>query len=134
MAALAALAPGEACHLLPLRVQKPERRLLPAEEEREKEATLAALPPGYYSPEFDPVAAELGCLRPAFTEGELEEVVEARAAALEVVSERLSAHVLARYDSFIAGVDEVRRGAGRDPLRYPCWKPGYSRSHLLRPV
>lgn len=84
-------------------------RLLSAEDEREKEAALAALPPGYYSPEFDPVAAELGRLRPAFSEAELEEVVEARAAALEVVSERLSAHVLARYDSFITGVDEVRR-------------------------
>ena len=88
----------------------PEPRLRTAEDEREKEASLAALPPGYYSPGFDTVAAELGRLRPAFTEAELEEVVEARAAALEVVSERLSAHVLARYDSFIAGVDEVRPG------------------------
>ncbi|KAK9843494.1 hypothetical protein WJX81_005881 [Elliptochloris bilobata] len=77
------------------------------EEEGEREAALAALPCGYYEPGFDPVAAELGVLRPAFAEAELEEVVEARSAALEVVSERLSAHVLARYDSFIAGVDEV---------------------------
>ncbi len=78
-----------------------------AEDEREKEAALAALPQGYYDPEFDAVAAELGVLRPAFSEEELEAVVEARAAALEVVSERLSAHVLARYDSFIEGVAEV---------------------------
>lgn len=34
--------------------------------------------------------------------------MEDRAAALEVVSERLSAHVLRRYDSFIAGVAEVK--------------------------
>ena len=87
----------------------PEPRLLPAEDEREKEAALAALPPGYFSPEFDPVSAELGRLRPAFSEAELEAVVEGRAAALEVVTERLSAHVLARYDSFITGVDEARR-------------------------
>ena len=100
---------GRACHLpfCPGACLKPG--LLPAEDEREKEAALAALPPGYFTPEFDPVSAELGRLRPAFSEAELEAVVEARAAALEVVSERLSAHVLARYDSFITGVDEVRR-------------------------
>ncbi len=90
-----------------------------AEDEREKEAALAALPQGYYDPEFDAVAAELGVLRPAFTEEELEAVVEARAAALEVVSERLSAHVLARYDSFIEGVAEV--GAA-------CRPPGAARA------
>ena len=105
-----ALAPGQA--LPPAWPSHPgtclKPRLHPAEDEREKEAALAALPPGYFSPEFDPVSAELGRLRPAFSEAELEEVVEARAAALEVVSERLSAHVLARYDSFITGVDEVR--------------------------
>ena len=100
---------GRACHLpfCPGACLRPG--LLPAEDEREKEAALAALPPGYFTPEFDPVSAELGRLRPAFSEAELEAVVEARAAALEVVSERLSAHVLARYDSFITGVDEVQR-------------------------
>lgn len=95
-----------------------------AEDEREKEAALAALPQGYYDPEFDAVATELGVLRPAFSEEELEAVVEARAAALEVVSERLSAHVLARYDSFIEGVAEV--GQARRPPGAACSCPGLS--------
>ena len=99
---------GRACHLPYCPGVCLKIRLLTAEDEREKEAALAALPEGYFDPGFDPVAAELGALRPASARRAGGRGGGARGGA----GGRLRAPVrarAARYDSFIAGVDEARR-------------------------
>eukprot|EP00884_Botryococcus_braunii_P000884 jgi/Botrbrau1/10797/Bobra.0064s0003.1 len=78
-----------------------------AAREAEKEALLAGLPPEYYEAEHDPVLGELQKLPPRFDPATLDQVVEERAAVLEVVSEKLSAHVLQNYAKFVSGVNEV---------------------------
>ncbi|KAK9864523.1 hypothetical protein WJX84_011081 [Apatococcus fuscideae] len=72
-----------------------------------REARLAALEPEFYNPDFDPVLYELQRLPPRFDESELEPVVENRAGVLEIVSEKLSQHVLKNYGAFVSGVNEV---------------------------
>jgi hypothetical protein len=57
-----------------------------AAREAEKEAALAALPAEYYQPDHDPVLAELQKLPPRFDPAVLDQVVEERAAVLEVPS------------------------------------------------
>ena len=57
-----------------------------AAREALREAALEALPQQYYEREFDPLGAELAALPPAFTDDQLETVVEARTLVLEVLS------------------------------------------------
>ena len=68
---------------------------------------MQALPPQYFEAEYEPVLAELRAMPPNFREAELDAVVEERATVLEVVTERLSKHVLANYDMFLQGVNEA---------------------------
>ncbi|KAI7841037.1 hypothetical protein COHA_005265 [Chlorella ohadii] len=80
-----------------------------ATTDEETEAVLRELAPGYFDPpsEFDALEHELRQLPVDFTQEQLESVAEDRTAVLEVVSEKLSAHVIANYEQFVAGVDEV---------------------------
>ncbi|KAK9823710.1 hypothetical protein WJX72_004829 [[Myrmecia] bisecta] len=78
-----------------------------ADRLKRKEDALAALSEHYYDEQFDPVLHELQKLPAMFTDEMLDEVVEARASVLETVSEKLSKHVLANYDAFVRGVNEV---------------------------
>ncbi|KAL4422269.1 hypothetical protein ABPG75_008466 [Micractinium tetrahymenae] len=80
-------------------------------EEDEGEAALRDLAPGYFDPpeQFDALEHELRQLPVAFEAAHLEAVAEERTGVLEVVSERLSQHVLANYGKFVEGVEEVGR-------------------------
>lgn len=80
--------------------------------EEEAEKVLASVPEGYYEPPgtkggFDALDHELRALPLDFGPVALEAVAEERTGVLEVVSERLSRHVVVNYDKFVAGVAEV---------------------------
>lgn len=68
---------------------------------------LSKLPEEYMQDQFDPVLFELQQLPTSFDEQMLDTIVDSRASVLEVVGEKLSLHVLANYEEFVRGVNEV---------------------------
>ncbi|KAK9809306.1 hypothetical protein WJX73_003160 [Symbiochloris irregularis] len=84
----------------------------PASQEEVKQrhqAELESLEEIYYQDEFNSVLHELQKLPAYFTKDDLDTVVDARASVMEVVSSTLSEHIMAKYDQFAEGVEEVRQ-------------------------
>lgn len=78
-----------------------------AESEEAREVLLRSLPASYFHVDFDALNHELKQLPANFEAASLESVVEERTTVLEVVSEKLSRHVMQNYDKFVEGVNEV---------------------------
>lgn len=97
---------------------------------KRREEMLTKLPAEYMQNQFDPVLYELQQLPTSFNEQMLDAIVDSRASVLEVwigpeqapltiavhvsietymqvVGEKLSLHVLANYEEFVRGVNEV---------------------------
>lgn len=98
---------------------------------KRREEMLTKLPAEYMQDQFDPVLYELQQLPTSFDEQMLDAIVDSRASVLEVrigpaqapvhviavqariethmqvVGEKLSLHVLANYEEFVRGVNEV---------------------------